>query len=200
MSRLAALLLLCLLLMTGSAGADESAAVKESFRSLQQALKEKNAAAAMELLSEETRDYYRLLGRAAKQFSAKELDKLSPLNQIMVALVRKKLPGVKSPEDLLPAAIEAGFVSRELSDEMELGEITFSENRAISEIRRSGKSSALKLFFRKEKERWRVDLSSLIDQANAMAEDYLKKTGIDGKAFSKGITDRIGGNSPAKGR
>jgi hypothetical protein len=189
---LAALLALLLCLTAQSAEADESEAVRESFRTLQKALKEKNAAVAMEQLSEETKDYYLLLARAAKQFSGKELEKLSPLNQIMVALVRKKLPGVKSPEDLLPAAIQAGFVSRELSAEMELGEIKFSGNKAISEIKRSGKTSALKLFFTKENERWRVDLSALIDQANAMAEEYLKKTGIDGKAFSKGITDRIG--------
>lgn len=177
-----------------TAAADEAIAVKQAFTDFQAAMTEHDVDGTLELLSSETKDYYEMLATIVKQGTETELQKLSPMNRMMVETVKAKLPESvwknEAPSDLLKIAIRKGLGTQELSSNLQLGAMTFKEDQALADLTRNGKVLAIKIGFTKEDKRWKVNLVSLFEQTNSVVEAAISKLGLTNdqwiKLFEKG--------------
>lgn len=192
LNRLSLGIVSCLLLalfVTTALASNEEQEVRASFKELQSALISKNGATALNLLSSDTKDYYQMLSRIISTPMTKEAlakQNLTPLNMFMVRHVKQSLPknfwnnykNQKTPDKLLKFAVEKGLGSRELTDDIRLGTVRISGNTATGALIKGSKALPLQMVFHKESGKWKVNLISMLEQVNSMAENFLNKAGL----------------------
>jgi hypothetical protein len=186
----------------------EEESIRASFSSLQKAFLAHDPALALNLLSSDTKDYYRMLTKLAQQqtLSAESEKNLTPLNLMMLKLTKEKLPpgflqkATGDKDHLLRIAVKSGLGSKELTNGISLGRIEVRGDTATAELFRGEKLLPLRLGFRREIEKgkiragkveareagaWKVSLLSLFEYANKMAEQFLNRTGMPKEALQE---------------
>ena len=83
-----------------------------------------------------------------------------------------------NPDKLLKMAVEKGLGSKELTDNIQLGKIELSGQSANGKLLKGPKVLPTQLGFQKESGQWKVSLLSMFEEANKLAENFLKKTGL----------------------
>jgi len=167
--------------------ADDEAEIRATFQSLQQSFTARDGTQALTLLSADTKDYYRMLSKIASGKKNDKLDKtnLTPLNLMMIKYVKNDLPkdfwkdtDKSNPDKLLKFAVHRGLGSMDLTEGVSLGEIKVEGLKAAASLIKNAKTLPMQLGFQKEAGKWKVNLLLMFEQANHMAEAFLKKTGL----------------------
>jgi hypothetical protein len=180
-----------------AAQADEEAQVREAFSALQKAFLAHDSELALALLSSDTKEYYRLLSKLARSTqngTLAKIDKsqLTPLNMMMLKFSQKNIPKTfwegtekNNPDKLLKLAVDKGLGSKELSDGIMLGAITFDGMKASGKILKGTKVLPLQLGFQKEAGQWKISLMAMFEQANRLAEGFMKRSGMKAEDLEK---------------
>ena len=175
-------------LVSKPAIADDEAEIRSAFFSLQQAFLARDSNQALGLISSDTKDYYRMLSKlAANSQSLEQLagQHLTPLNLMMLKYAKSNIPksfwidmAKSNPDKLLKLAVDKGLGSKELTDNVRLGKIELSGVTAAGKLVKGTQVMPVQLGFQKEAGQWKVSLLSMFEQANNLAEKFLKKSGL----------------------
>jgi hypothetical protein len=188
--------LACLLGTSAQAAVPEDEEqIRTTFMALQKAFVAHDGNQALDLISADTKEYYRMLsGIASGNLTLEKLEAehLTPLNLLMLKHVKRTLPKdfwkdykKQNPDKLLKYAVEKGLGSQELTNNVRLGVVEISGEIAQGKLIKGPKPLPIQLAFLKESGKWKVSLLSMLDQANRSAEAFLKKSGLNVKDLEK---------------
>jgi hypothetical protein len=185
-------------LPAAAAPADE---VKESFRAYKTAILASDGAAAADVVTQESRDYFRGLADQALTSNSDALHRIHLSDRIYTLLLRHDVaPAVlqrMNGAEVVSHAVEQGWIGREGADGLALGNYEVMGNIASGTILRpDGSETAFKMGFVMQDGRWRLDLVALMDLTRAAFEFALQQSGLEEDAFVLAMLEQVTGRKP----
>ncbi len=171
----------------GSGEAPDQRAVRDSFAAYKAALMREDGRAAAPLVTEGTVRYYGRMRDLALKGQEAEVKQLSAMNKFIVLRMRHQV-GLESlrnmsDEDMFVYGIDKGWTGKESVAQAALGKIDVTGDVARSEVIEGGKLIAPKFTFRKEGERWKIDLTANFPTAELMLKGMMKEWKMEEDAF-----------------
>ncbi|WP_340119067.1 hypothetical protein [Pelagibius sp. 7325] len=202
MRSLPVLLLLMLLgLPLPAAAESHTSGVQESFLAYKAAILASDGEAVADLVTQESRDYYRKLADQALTLDREALHKIHLSDRLNAMLLRHSL----EPEQLesmsggavVSYAVDRGWIGRGGADQLQLGHYQVDGDRASGSILRpDGEASPFKMEFEKEEGRWLLDLVALTQLTRAAFEYSVQQTGLSEDEFVVLMLEHASGRKP----
>lgn len=145
--------------------------IKKSFANYKKAILEGKGAEASEWVDANTLSFYDRMLKISLYGDSAKVQNLDVLEKLTVLMVRHRI----SVDQLLPMngrdffiyAIDQGMVGKASVKTIDIGEVKISENFATGQMLADGKPTPLNFGFNKEKNTWKVDLTSIFALSNA---------------------------------
>lgn len=184
------------------AAASAVEAVAESFRTYKSAVLQSDGAAAAEVVTQESRDYFRSLADRALKADSAALHRVHISDRIYTLLLRHDVPLAElqrmSGADVVSHAIEQGWIGREGAEGLRLGNYRVEGEEASGTILRpDGSQTAFEIGFVKQAGRWRVDLVALMNLTRAAFDYSLQQSGMSEDAFVLALLEKVTGRPAA---
>jgi len=183
-----------------AAAASTVDAVAESFRAYKQAVLQSDGAAAAQVVTQESRDYFRGLADRALTSDSAELHRVHLSDRIYSLLLRHDVPPAElqrmSGADVVSHAVEQGWIGREGAEGLRLGNYQVDGDAASGTILRpDGSATAFEIGFVKQDGRWRVDLVALMALTRAAFDYSQQQSGLDEDAFVLALLEKVTGRA-----
>jgi hypothetical protein len=190
--------LLAIPLPAAAAPLDE---VRESFRSYKAAILQSDGKAAAQVVTQESRDYFRGLADQALTSDSDALHRIHLSDRIYTLLLRHDVAPAAlqrmNGAEVVSHAVEQGWIGREGADGLALGNYEVMGNIASGTILRpDGSETAFKMGFVMQDGRWRLDLVALMDLTRAAFEFALQQSGLEEDAFVLAMLEQVTGRKP----
>jgi hypothetical protein len=183
---------------SGSGGGPEpEAEIRSSYQTYATAVSLKDGDAAAALVSEATLRHYSRLRDLALTADRARLGGEAIVDQLTVLSLRANVPVATlragAPRDVVAAAVEGEVISGGGAGASELADVEVDGGAASAVLGVAGGSQQVRLGFREEGERWKVDLTALL----APAEEALKAAAAreelaPAALLSQVMTQRVG--------
>jgi hypothetical protein len=175
--------------------------VQESFRSYKTAILQSDGKAAAQVVTQESRDYFRGLADQALTSNSDALHRIHLSDRIYALLLRHDVAPAAlqrmSGAEVVSHAVEQGWIGREGADGLALGSYEVMGNIASGTILRpDGSETAFKMGFVMQDGRWRLDLVALMDLTRAAFEFALQQSGLEEDAFVLAMLEQVTGRKP----
>jgi hypothetical protein len=176
-------------------------AVKETFHSYKSAIMESDGKAAAAVVTQESRDYFRILADQALTFDREALLGIHLSDRIYAMLLRHDVDVAElqrmSGADVLSHAVDQGWIGREGADKLVLGNYEVRGNIASGTILHpDGSETAYKIGFAMQQGRWRLDLVALMDLTRAAFAFALQQSGLTEDEFVLATLEHVSGRTP----
>lgn len=162
--------------------AAEIKAVRAALASYGQALLDEDGKRATRHVDRETIDYYGRMLDAALDGKPADIRAMRPFDKMMVLRIRTSLePSVvenMTASDLFALGVDKGWIGRTSARRMKIGKVTFTENEARGTIVLDSKRAPISWLFRKEDDRWKLNLTSFLSIANRTLERSVEQQGM----------------------
>jgi hypothetical protein len=146
---------------------DDSQAIGAAFETFTKAVRAKDGAAAVSVLSRSTFSDYDEIRKIALSGNELQVAALVPSGQILVYRMRGDMdPAIlrtASANDLVKAVIDEGLVSEDSVSAFTLGELTINDGKALGKVSAAGVQTPVFLSFAREDGAWKFHLLSLFD-------------------------------------
>jgi len=175
--------------------------VNESFLAYKAAIMESNGEAVADLVTQESRDYYRKLADQALTLDREALHKVHLTDRLNALLLRHSLEP-KALESMSGAEVVSyaaghGWIGKEGAEQLRLGNYQVEGDHASGSILRvDGEASPYKMEFVKEEGRWLLDLVALMDLTRAAFEHSVKQAGLTEDDFVILMLEYLTGRKP----
>jgi hypothetical protein len=140
--------------------------IEKCFNRYKEALATGDGDSAARLVSAKTIVTYQEYKKNALSASSMETKKLSPINKLMVLLIRAQMPVEElertSGSGVFSYAVKSGWVSKNLVVNSTINNIVISENTATSFLNTEGRPPLKGFTFLKENNLWKLDLVTII--------------------------------------
>lgn len=185
-------------LPAAGAPADE---VKESFRAYKTAILASDGAAVADVVTQESRDYFRTLADQALTLDREGLHQIHLSDRIYALLLRHNLEPAAlermSGAEVVSHAVDAGWIGREGADKLELGNYQVEGDVASGTILRpEGGETAFKIAFARQEGRWRLDLVALMKLTRVAFDYSLQQSGLSEDDFVLLMLEDVTGRKP----
>lgn len=199
--RLAALPILILLGLPLAAAANPDD-VKESFLTYKTAILTSNGEAAAEVVTQDSRDYFRKLADQALTMDWDGLHQIHISDRLYAMLLRHSLErdrlAAMSGSEVVSYAVEKGWIGKEGADQLQLGNYQVEGDVASGTILRpDGGETSFKMEFVKEEGRWLLDLVALMKLTRAAFDYSIQQTGISEDDFVMLMLEEVSGRKPS---
>lgn len=159
------------------------ASVRECFDQYRTALLHDKGKLALRLVSESTIEYYGRVRDLALYGRAKELRDQSLMTQLVVLLLRHRLDAdqlaAMTPADLFVATVDQGMTGKSDMSALRVKRIKMERpDIAFAEIA-VGASAGMYIRFVKEKNKWRLDVLSLLQIAEVANQAWREQQGFE---------------------
>jgi hypothetical protein len=194
-------LLLLVLMGLPMAAAADTDDVKESFLAYKTAILESDGEAVADLVTQESRDYYRKLADQALTLDREALHNVhltDRLNALLLrhSLERKELESMSGAQ-VVSYAAGHGWIGKEGAEQLQLGDFQVEGDHASGSIlRMDGEASPYKMEFIKEEGRWLLDLVALMDLTRTAFEYSVKQAGLTEDDFVILMLEYLTGRKP----
>ncbi len=186
----AALLPCALLLVACSSNAPDRVAeqLRETLAAYQTALMARDGAAAVDLVSATTHEYYSAIREIALYGPAARVRKMPITDRIQVLLVRSRIDAAALKEmdgaRLFRYYVDHGWTGGGASlRRTQLADFRISGDVATAAQMDGNRPSALRWRFERENHRWRIDLTSLLPLAEQAMREALSRTPLGEDEF-----------------
>jgi hypothetical protein len=181
--------------------AAQLAAVEQSFLAYKSAILTSDGAAAADLVTGGSHDYYRGLADKALTLDRQELHEIHLGDRLNAMLLRHSLKAEKlrsmSGEEVVAYAVDHGWIGREGADRLQLGGYVLEGDTASGSILRpDGQASAYTMDFVKEDGRWLLDLVALVELTRTAFEYTVEQTGLSEDDFVILMLEHATGRKP----
>jgi hypothetical protein len=178
--------------------------VQESFRSYKTAILQSDGKAAAQVVTQESRDYFRGLADQALTSDSDSLHRIHLSDRIYALLLRHDVAPAAlqrmNGAEVVSHAVEHGWIGRAGADALALGNYEVMGNIASGTILRpDGSETAFKMGFVMQDGRWRLDLVALMDLTRAAFEFALQQSGLEEDAFVLAMLEQVTGRKPGPG-
>lgn len=175
-------------------------AIQKCFDSYKAAIMEGNAEAAARLVDSRTISYYSEVLNVALHTDSIGIDTLSLFDKMMVLSVRHRIPQqalrAADGKALFIEAVRNGMVSKSGISSMDIGTIEISGAAALCDIISNGKRTPFQFQFYKEKDVWKINLTSLFPLAAIGFEQAAKKSNVPDNVFVFNTLEQLTGTRP----
>jgi hypothetical protein len=129
-----------------------------------------DGAAAAELVSSRSIEYFGEMQRLALYASSETVRLQSLTNQLQILTFRHRIDAEKlrsmSPKQLFAYTVSRGWTGKDGAIELELGEIRVEGDLASAEVLRNGHSTPIEYRYVREQNRWLWDLRPALEESN----------------------------------
>jgi hypothetical protein len=191
------------LLLLGCDGNSGHDGVHKTFNAYKDAILHNNGSEAVKQVDRQTIDYYSKVAHWTRHADSLELEALNTFDKFMVLTLRLKA----SPEEirgfdgtgLFVYGVDHDLVSKEQAREIELGDITIDDDRAQAVMLLRGEATPMRWDFVKEDGRWKLQMLSIIDQAEPALAAQISQSGMTENEFLLGALRVAYGDTVADG-
>ncbi len=167
---------------TGAGPRDAEAAVVAMFDRYRRALDRGDGATAVELISDETVDYYRTLAELGATAGPERLGELPALDRYIVAVYRT----VSSPADLkgmsgreaYVLAVEKGMVTGAALARHDLGAVTVEGGEATATVLRDGNRRPFEYEFARSGGTWTINMMPMVGRTRSAFVMLAERQGL----------------------
>jgi hypothetical protein len=156
---------------------------------------------AVAFVDKNTLDYYRKMRDLSLRANRETVGALSSINKLMVLSIRHRVPleslQQMTPESLFAHAVDEGWIGKQSVINNELGDIAGSGASATGVHISAKKETLIKWVFRKEDDRWRMDLTSMIPVADQAMKHVIRQSGLSEDEFLTNILESVSGKKVA---
>lgn len=183
------LLLICLLTSPVFINAQKSTdirLIRENYELYTKALLTFDGKSAVDYVTQNTIDYYGRINELVKHGDSLTVAKLPLMDRFMVFRIRHQMSleslSFYSGRELLIYAITSGLIGKNSARDIVLDKISVKGNEAVAGAKK-GKEIAGRFYFKKENNKWRMNLVPLIDETSTYLSSDLKKRAVKENDF-----------------
>jgi hypothetical protein len=155
----------------GSGSTEDRQAVRDSFNAYRAAIVKGDGAAAVNQFTAETKARYAKILALALNGSEQEVRSLGTFDKIAVLNARHNIDPKAlqemTAEALLSHGVSQGWSGKEGIQDLSIGAVRQSGNRAVGEVVNQGEPTPLRFTFLKENGQWKFDILSNLEEAAA---------------------------------
>ncbi|WP_007026402.1 hypothetical protein [Saccharomonospora iraqiensis] len=156
---------------TGAASRDTDQQVVAMFDRYRRALEQGDGATAVELISDETVDYYRTLAELGATAGPERLGELPALDRYNVAVFRTistpaELNGMSGREAYV-LGVEEGMVNSAAIARHDIGEVTVRGDEATATVLRDGEKGPFEYEFARSGDSWTINMMPMVGRARS---------------------------------
>jgi hypothetical protein len=171
--------------------------IRQAFLTYKAAILQQQGQSAVPLVNRATLQYYERMKALALEGQEKEVRRLTPVNKVMVLILRHRVPvddlrGM-TPEEVFIHGVNQGWIGKDSVLDTDIGQPQVFGNDASAEYVKRGKPTPLKFRFTKEDGKWKLDLTALTPIADQAMTMLIKKEGLDEDTFIINIIESISG-------
>ncbi len=198
------LLVLLFLLLPLPAAAEPLDEVKESFLAYKVAILEADGEAAAEVVTQNSRDYFRRLANHALTLDRAGLHEIHLTDRLYAMLLRHNLDRATlqgmSGGEVVSYAVGEGWIGRNGASQLRLGHYEIEGDHASGTILRpDGLKSTFKMEFVKEGGKWLLDLVALMELTRTAFEFAVQQSGLSEDDFVLLMLEQGTGRKPGPG-
>jgi hypothetical protein len=175
----------------------EAELIRQAFLTYKAAILQQQGQSAVPLVNRATLQYYARMKALALEGQEKEVRQLTPVNKVIVLLLRRRVPvgdlREMTPEELFIHAVNQGWIGKNSVLDSDIGQLQVFGNDASAEYVKSGKSTPLKYRFTKEDGKWKIDLTALMPMGDQAMSMLIKKEGLDEDTFILSLIESVSG-------
>lgn len=180
------MLLLLLPMLACSKGNDEKD-IRTAFDQYKAALNKSDAKAAAELVDSNSINYYGNIRRYALDYDSTQLMQLPVTDLVTVLLLKQQLPAdsliTMDGKAVFIRSMEAdGFADKKQMAQYTVSTVKVDNNTGTVAIKQDSTAIPLPMIFHKENGHWKLDVTQMLKQAQAVFEDLMNanhKTKMD---------------------
>jgi hypothetical protein len=198
-------LLTFLLLLLPAAALPAAAApldeVKASFRAYKAAILESDGKAAAEVVTQDSRDYFRRLADYALELDRAGLQEIHLSDRLYALLLRHDLDRARlesmSGGEVVAYAVARGWIGREGAEQLQLGNYQVDGDTATGTILRpDGQQTRFQMTFAREDGDWRLELAQLMELTRVAFEYSAQQSGLGEDEFILRLLEYSSGRKP----
>jgi hypothetical protein len=167
--------------------AASASAVRAAFAAYRAAATAGDGGGAAAMVDHVTVYYYDEALRRARTSTAAELERLSLVDRLVVLSIRHRLSSdalaTLDGRGLVAAGVADGWIGRQGTSHMELGEVSVNGDVADAPVLVDGQPSEFAFHFRREPAGWRLDLTSVHAATEQALEAAVAQSGLEANAF-----------------
>lgn len=194
-------LLTTIVLLTASCTGqkNDSEVITDVYNKYQAAVLEKNIDEMVNYISQETINYYDHIVEKAKFSDSINLSKQPPIDKTLILYLRQTMNSdllrKYSGNELMYFTLSKGVNIKNKLPTTELKEIKINGDEAVAEFLIDGMDSGNKITFKKEGEKWKIDISSTYNsEANNQFRQNLSQSGMSENDFIKNMVSCMSGS------
>lgn len=201
MRRLSVLLFLVSLGLPFPAAAAPVDDVRESFIAYKSAIIEADGEAAAAVVTQNSRDYFRMLADQALTLDRAGLHQIHLTDRLYAMLLRHSLDRTTlekmSGSDVVSYAVDEGWIGRNGASQLRLGHYEVDGDHASGTILRpDGLKSSFKMEFVREGGKWLLDLVALMKLTRTAFEYAVQQSGLSEDEFVILMLEQGSGRKP----
>jgi hypothetical protein len=173
--------------LIASCGADDEAAVLQSFSNYKEAILAGEGERAADLVTDETLAYYEQIRRLAVSAGREEIRQRRLIDRLSVAYYRV-LIGPESlramtGRDVFVFGVDNGLIGRSDAINLEIGEVAVEGDSATAPVVVRGETTPIAFEFTRENDQWKVDLEALLRLTDFSMQQVVQDAGVSEDAF-----------------
>jgi hypothetical protein len=193
--------LLLVLCLAAPAAAEPVDDVKESFLTYKTAILEADGAAAANVVTQNSHEYFRGLAEQALTLDRAGLHEIHLTDRLYAMLLRHNLDRTRlqqmSGGQVVSYAVDHGWIGRNGASQLRLGHYEVEGDHASGTILRSdGLKSSFKMEFVREDGRWLLDLVALMKLTRTAFEFAVQQSGLSEDEFVLLMLEQGTGRKP----
>jgi hypothetical protein len=183
--------------ISGNAHAGEDDLVRQAFNSYKEAVLAGKGAAAADVLTAGSLDYFAQMRDLALYATEQEL-KAGSITDLMQALTfRHRIPvdqlQTLSGRDLVILALERGWIGKASVARADIGDVSVNAGSATAVVLKQGRPTSASFRFSKEKESWKLDLIAMLRMAESALQTGAKAQGASTDQFVLSMLEMVSG-------
>lgn len=197
LTRNVVVLVLMLVFPAASAADDDDAAVRKVFDAYKSAVLNGEGAAAANLLSAATVDYYVVMRDRALYAAEQEIRELEGMDMLMVLRLRDAIAADRLRQmtgyDLVTYAVAEGWVGKESVESLSITAVKVDGDTAVVDVLTEHGPYAGGLRFRREADAWKLDLLQVMQVGNAAFDQLARQQGVKREDFAFSLLEKLNG-------
>jgi len=197
---LSLLILVCIGLTSSFGQKKDKKLVQETFDGYKNAILEEKGETAATFVDSKTIQYYSDILEKTKSADSTTVSDMGIIDRLMVFSIRYRTPKAQilsfDGKKLLIYAIQEGMIEKNSIQNLTIGKIDIDKKVATGQLISNGQNVPFHFDFYKEKDIWKIDLTSVFGVSQMAFKQMIKSSGIEENVYLLKLLSMISGKEP----